>query len=730
MLNKNQYEKYFYFGILFGVLILLLNLYYYAHPLWKEAGLSWHMLDNLCISLSRSPLFSHSLKTKIAALVLISLGMLSRSSKAREVDLKIIALVGVISAACYLIPFPRHGIYVIFTIIGAVGLVWVVSMIARRETKAIINDDNETFPQCQEKIENENSINLPMVYQYQQKMHKGWINVVNPFRGILVLGSPGSGKSYSVYEPFIDQMMAKGYAMCVYDYKYPTLSKNVYNKLLQYQHRFPVKPEFCVLNFDDPMHSLRANPTHPIYIESQADCAEIAELIMLNINKVAREKNDFFTESSKALLDGTFWYLRTHEDGRYCTFPHAIEFLNQDYRKVIAMLVSDPDVKTKISSFADAFEAGANDQLQGMIASTRIPLSKFTSRNLYWILTGDDFNLDINDPENPKILCIGNNPDREIIYGTCIALYTSRMFKRINHPGKLKSAVLLDEMPTIFLPGVDKILNTCRSNGVVFVVGGQDITQFVRDYGKKESDVLVNTPGTTLTGQVTGETAKTMSNAFGKQDRVRESESIGRSTDSVSISMQEKEIMPIRKIETLSTGTFFGRVADTHGQQIERKLFCGAIQRDNKAVAAEKATWVDIPVMTDFGADYIRKKIMANPEPYVKDQIRYELKTSGILYPDDLLDEEVESRYSDLNLQEFRRLQEEIIDYKLSLLMEEVVEANYQRIKNEVADLVARAWAGDEAGSDDAEDGSSEEEKIEEEKPGTEPVFVEPFHEI
>ena len=730
MLNKNQYEKYFYFGILFGVLLLLLNLYYYAHPLWKNAGLSWLMLDNLCISLSRSPLFSHSLKTKIAALVLISLGMLSKSSKAREVDLKIVALVGAISAAAYFMPFPRNGLYVFFTIVGAIGLVWVVSMIARRDTKAIINDDNETFPQCPDKIENDDSINLPIVYQYQQKMHKGWINIVNPFRGILVLGSPGSGKSYSVYEPLIDQMMSKGYAMCVYDYKYPTLSKNVYNKLLQYKDRYKVTPDFCVLNFDDPMHSLRANPTHPSYIIDQADCAEIAELIMLNINKVAREKNDFFTESSKALLDGTFWYLRTHEDGRYCTFPHAIEFLNQDYRKVIAMLVSDPDVKTKISSFADAFEAGANDQLQGMIASTRIPLSKFTSRNLYWILTGDDFNLDINDPQNPKILCIGNNPDREIIYGTCIALYTSRMFKRINHPGRVKSAVLLDEMPTIFLPGVDKILNTCRSNGVVFVVGGQDITQFVRDYGKKESDVLINTPGTTLTGQVTGETAKTMANAFGKLDRVRESESIGRSNDSVSISMQEKEIMPIRKIETLSTGTFFGRVADTHSQKVDLKLFCGEIQRDNDAVAAEKAIWVDIPVMTDFGADYIRKAIKANPEPYVKDQIRYELKTSGILYPDDLLNEEVDARYDSLEDHEFDRLKEEIIEFKLKLLMEEIVEANYQRIKDEAADLVKRAWGETDTASKDGEGDSSEGMNEEEEEPGTAPVFVDPFHEF
>ena len=723
MLNKNQYEKYFYFGILFGVLILLLNLYYYAHPLWKEAGLSWHMLDNLCISLSRSPLFSHSLKTKIAALVLISLGMLSRSSKAREVDLKIIALVGVISAACYFIPFPRHGIYVIFTIIGAVGLVWVVSMIARRETKAIINDDNETFPQCQEKIENENSINLPMVYQYQQKMHKGWINVVNPFRGILVLGSPGSGKSYSVYEPFIDQMMAKGYAMCVYDYKYPTLSKNVYNKLLQYQHRFPVKPEFCVLNFDDPMHSLRANPTHPFYIESQADCAEIAELIMLNINKVAREKNDFFTESSKALLDGTFWYLRTHEDGKYCTFPHAIEFLNQDYRKVIAILISDPDVKTKISSFSDALNAGANDQLQGMIASTRIPLSKFTSRNLYWILTGDDFNLDINDPDHPKILCIGNNPDREIIYGTCIALYTSRMFKRVNHPGRVKCGVLLDEMPTIFLPGVDKILNTCRSNGVVFVVGGQDVSQFYRDYGKKEADVLINTPGTTFIGQVNGESAKTMSQVFGKLDRLRESESIGRSTDSVSISMQEKEIMPARKIETLSTGTFFGRVADTHSDKVERKLFCGEIQRDNEAVAEEKKKWVDIPALTDFGEAYIRRAITEAPEAYIKDQIRYEFETSGVLYHPEEINEEIDEKYKKLDDAERNRLLEEIIQFKLNLLMENVLERNYQRIKDEAADLVNRAWEND--GREEAEA-----EARMKYNPMLDPVMVNPFHEI
>jgi hypothetical protein len=345
-------------------------------------------------------------------------------------------------------------------------------------------------------------------------------------------------------------------------------------------------------------------------------------------------------------------------------------------------------------------------------------------------MTGDDFNLAINDPEHPKVLCIGNNPDRELIYGTCIALYTSRMFKQINHQGRNKCAVLLDEMPTVYLPGLDKILNTCRSNGVVFVVGGQDVSQFYRDYGKKEADVLINTPGTTFIGQVNGESAKTMSQVFGKLDRVRESESIGRSNDSVSISMQEKEIMPARKIETLSTGTFFGRVADTHSDKIERKLFCAEILRDNEAVAAEKKKWVDIPVMTDFGADYIRRKIIADPEPYIKDQIKYELQTSGVLYHPDEIDDEVERKYKSLDRAEFMRLQDEIIDFKLNLLMEEIVEANYQRIKQEAADLVRRAWDDEEESADTTESASHEDVRTEPESPGSKPVFIDPFHEI
>ena len=728
MLNKNQYEKYFYFGILFGVLMLLLNLYYFAHPLWKRIDMSWVMLDNLCLRFARSPMFVHSFKTKIMAMILMGLGILTRSSKAREADIRSVAAVGVVSLLAYFYPFSSPGLYALFTTMGAVGLLWVISMISRRDTKAIINDDNETFRQCTVKIENDNSVNLPMVFQYQQRIHRGWINVVNPFRATFVLGSPGSGKSYSIYEPFIDQMLYKGYAMCVYDYKYPTLSVNVYNKLLQHQDRFAVRPEFCVLNFDDPLHSLRANPTHPSYIVDQSDCAEIAELIMLNVNKVAREKSDFFTESSKILLDAIFWFLRTHENGRYCTFPHAIELLNQDYRKLIGVLVSDPDIKAKISSFADAFEAGANDQLQGMLSSTKNPLSKFVSRNLYWILTGDDFNLDINDPLHPKVLCIGNNPTREIVYGTSIALYTSRMFKRINQQGRMKSAVLLDELPTMFLKDLDKIINTCRSNGVAFVMGAQDYSQLVRDYGQKDADVLINTPGNVFVGQVSGKTARDFCAAFGKEDRVRESESIGRSTDSVSISMQKDEILPARKIETLSTGTFFGRVADTHSQKIERKIFCGEIVRDNEAVAKEKKKWVDIPVMTDFGEEYIRNSVLADPAGFVMDQIRYEIQVSGVIcHPDDM-DKEVQRRYDALTDKEYTKAVNDIIDFKLHLMMDSVLEANYRRIQKEAADLINKAW--DSCDLADKTDGNDTTDSELSQEPIDDPVFTDPWHDL
>ena len=249
-----------------------------------------------------------------------------------------------------------------------------------------VNDRAETFEQCGTLMDTPDSVNIRTVYQYRQKLHTGWVNVVNPFRATLVLGTPGSGKSYSVYGPFIEQMIGKGYSMFVYDYKYPDLTEVVYNELLQNRDKYRVVPEFCVINFQDPRYSLRCNPIKPKYIEDPADTSEIAELVMLNVNKAAVEKEDFFTQSAKLYLDAIMWFLRIYEGGKYCTFPHAIELMAQDYKKVFRMLSREPELEAKIKPFQNALEGNAQDQLQGQIASAQIPLNKFVSKKLYWVL--------------------------------------------------------------------------------------------------------------------------------------------------------------------------------------------------------------------------------------------------------------------------------------------------------------------------------------------------------
>lgn len=177
------------------------------------------------------------------------------------------------------------------------------------------------------------------------------------------------------------------------------------------------------------------------------------------------------------------------------TFPHAIEFLNKKYADTFTILTSYPELENYLSPFMDAWEGGAQDQLQGQIASAKIPLSRMISPALYWVMTGDDFSLDINNPKEPKILCVGNNPDRQNIYSAALGLYNSRIVKLINKKGQLKSSVIIDELPTIYFRGLDNLIATARSNKVAVCLGFQDYSQLTRDYGDKESKVIQNTVG-------------------------------------------------------------------------------------------------------------------------------------------------------------------------------------------------------------------------------------------
>ena len=315
----------------------------------------------------------------------------------------------------------------------------------------VFNCENESFMQETKLMENEYSINLPTRFWYKKKMWKGWINVVNPFRATIVLGTPGSGKSYAVVNNFIKQQIEKGFSQYIYDFKYPDLSVIAYNHLQDNNEQYKVPPKFYVINFDDPRRSHRCNPIHPDFMTDISDAYESAYTIMLNLNRTwVQKQGDFFVESPIILFAAIIWYLRIHDNGKYCTFPHAIEFLNKRYEDIFPILTSYPDLENYLSPFMDAWLGGAADQLMGQIASAKIPLSRMISPQLYWVMTGDEFTLDINNPAEPKILCVGNNPDRQNIYGAALGLYNSRIVKLINKKGQLKSSVIIDELPTIY----------------------------------------------------------------------------------------------------------------------------------------------------------------------------------------------------------------------------------------------------------------------------------------
>ena len=529
-----------------------------------------------------------------------------------------------------------------------------------------------------------------MKFQYRYRWRKGWINVINPYRATMVLGTPGSGKSFSVYGPFIEQMIAKGYSMFVYDYKFPDLTEVVYNEYIANLHKYDIIPEFCVINFNDPTKSLRCNPLNPDYIKDPADTTEIADLVMLNVNKAAVEKEDFFTLSAKVYLDALIWFLKIYEDGRYCTFPHVIELMAQDYKKVFSILSRYPELEAKIKPFSNALEGGAQDQLQGQIASAQIPLNKFVSPSLYWVLTGDDFTLDINDPLHPKILCVGNDPDRQAIYGTTLALFTSRMFKLINHKGKRKCGVLLDELPTIFLKGLDNLIATARSNLVAIVLGAQDKSQLKRDYGEKESEVIFNTVGNIYAGQVNGKTAEDLSKSFGKEFRKRESQTRGIEQDSVNISFQHEELLPLSTIETLSQGVFFGKVADNNDSKINEKFFCGEIQRDLKLLAKKKKTWQKVPKFTDFGEEAARNSVYEDPDAALLDYFIAELEKGVVVYqPEDVIIQ-ARRRVDALSSTERNALLDRIATRRYNKAVRVVIEQNFKRIQDEVKGIIDR----------------------------------------
>ena len=616
-----------------SIILVVIHIYWYCYEAIQLWGINIGVVDRMLMNFQRTAgLFGSIIYTKIFALVLLALSCLGTTGvKEEKITWKKIWTVLAVGFILFFLNWwilalslpieANTALYIATMAAGYIcllmGGLWMSRLLKYNLMEDVFNNENESFMQETRLLTNDYSVNLPTRFYYKKKWNKGWINVVNPFRATIVLGTPGSGKSYAVVNNFIKQQIEKGYSMYVYDFKFPDLSMIAYNHLLNNLDGYKVKPKFYVINFDDPRRSHRCNPIHPDFMTDISDAYESAYTIMLNLNKTwVQKQGDFFVESPIILFAAIIWYLKIYENGKYCTFPHAIEFLNRRYEDIFPILTSYPELENYLSPFMDAWLGGAAEQLQGQIASAKIPLSRMISPQLYWVMSDSEFTLDINNPEEPKILCVGNNPDRQNIYGAALGLYNSRIVKLINKKGMLKSSVIIDELPTIYFKGLDNLIATARSNKVAVCLGFQDFSQLVRDYGDKEAKVVMNTVGNIFSGQVVGETAKTLSERFGKVLQKRQSITINRQDKSTSINTQMDSLNPPSKISGLTQGMFVGAVSDNFDERIEQKIFHAEIVVDNEKVAAETKAYKPIPVITDFtnenGKDCMREMIHEN----------------------------------------------------------------------------------------------------------------------
>ena len=624
-----------------SILLVLMHLYWFCYGFFIERGWTLELINKILGNFQRTAgLFSHTLYTKVFALVLLALSCLgTKGVKNEKITWTKIYVAWGIGFVLFFLNTPllklslntATFLYVLTTGLGYIALmvagVWMSRLLRTNLMDDVFNNENESFQQETKLMENEYSVNLPTKFYYKNKWNNGWINIVNPFRATIVLGTPGSGKSYAIVNNYIKQQIEKGFSMYIYDFKFDDLSTIAYNHLLKHRDKYKVQPKFYIINFDDPRKSHRCNPLNPDFMTDISDAYEAAYTIMLNLNRSwIQKQGDFFVESPIILLAAIIWYLKIYDNGKYCTFPHAIELLNKKYSDVFTILTSYPDLENYLSPFMDAWQSGAQDQLQGQIASAKIPLSRMISPQLYWVMTGDDFSLDINNPKEPKILCVGNNPDRQNIYSAALGLYNSRIVKLINKKGQLKSSVIIDELPTIYFRGLDNLIATARSNKVAVCLGFQDFSQLIRDYGDKEAKVIQNTVGNIFSGQVVGETAKSLSERFGKVLQKRQSISINRNDTSTSISTQLDSLIPASKISTLTQGMFVGSVSDNFDERIEQKIFHAEIVVDNEKVAAETKAYQEIPQIISFvnehGDDKMKQEIETNYKEIKQDIVQ------------------------------------------------------------------------------------------------------------
>jgi len=598
-----------------SILLLLLHFYYYCSDTFYRWGWMPSMAIFVLSKIAATGFFDHAWLSKLLSLVFMALAMLGPSGYKREhIGWRSYAGLVLVGMVLYFLGPAWMGdvTYMMISgggflliLFGGRRLACLYPLSFRRGDP--FGKRQAGFPQEQHKIETDYSLNFPAEYVYREKKKRSWVNVINARRGVLIVGSPGCGKSWFLVEPCVRQLVEKGMAMFVYDFKYPVLTQLVYDLVRQHRDKYPKGISFFVINFSDISRSHRCNVLDLVGLQWLSDAFGLSRTLLYSLNKVwIHKQGEFFVESPINFLAALIWYLRKFEDGKYCTLPHVIELAQIDYEPLFSIMSLEPEVRTLINPFVVSYRDGIMDLLDSQVSSAKIPLARLSSPDLYYILTGNDCTLEINDPAAPKILCLGGDPPRQEAIGPVLSLYIDQLNRLVNRAGRYPCALVCDEFATVRAFSMVTTMATARSNNIVPVLSIQDINQLRTQYSKGEADMILAIAGNVFCGQVGGETALRVSERFPKILRDHKSVSTNSHDTSFSQSDQWMESMNIAGVATLSSGEFVGVVADDPGKEMEFKAFHAKILREEVLHSPSQP----LPIVREVTAEEVRKVYM------------------------------------------------------------------------------------------------------------------------
>lgn len=629
-----------------SIMILLLHFYVNCYEFFLEKGWTHPVGDRILDNIGRTGLFSSFYKAKLIAIAILALSLLGvKGKKGEEFNYRLVIFYMLTGLTLYftsglLFLFQTSNLiitlsYVVTTSLGFIFFLTGGSLLARIIRKKlsgdVFNTLNETFPQEERLLENKYSINLPTRYKLKNKTRCGWINIINGFRGgVLLMGLPGSGKTLIAKE-IIKQQIEKGYALFIHDFKYPDLTNMTYNHFFKNKHRYKIEPSFHIVNFEK-IHE-RCNPLLPDSIRSITDATSAARAILLGLNQEWIDKQgDFWIESSINFTTALIWFLRLYQNGKYCTLPHVIELAQTPLDKLFSILQAEPTLEVLVTPFIRAYQEDAGKQLIGQISGAAISLGTLATEKLYYILSGDDFTMNINDPEQPKIVCIANNPQVANIYSAVISLYLNTLQKLLKEQEEQPCGIMIEEFANVSWQGVDKFLSVCRSYLVSVTLVIQDASQLVMHYGEKQANVILSMVGNIISGQVSGASAKSLSERFGKIMQDRQSMTSNSNDTSINKSRQLDFAIPQSTIAALSASEVVGIVADNPDQRIKHKMFHAQMQHNFRALQKEEATYITLPE-SQMDEKMIREiflRIKREVKAIVEDEIDRIMNTPGL----------------------------------------------------------------------------------------------------